>query len=210
MPEPPPQGKKKEGEKKGDGKKAEPKAAAETHHDEHDHGDEDPHWWHSVKRTKQAVRVVRDHLTRISPTDKALFAKNAAAYEQELTALHNWVEAKVAELPKARRKLVTTHDAFGYLAADYGFTVYAVSGISTGTQPSSKAVSEMIGMIKKEGVKAVFCEDIVSPKIMARVAGESGARFGGLLLSDGLGTGAASTYVGMVKQNITTIVDALQ
>jgi zinc/manganese transport system substrate-binding protein len=179
-------------------------------HGDHAHDGEDPHWWHSVRNVAQAAKVVRDELTRISPADKAVFAANAKAYLARLEALEGWVETKVAELPRNQRKLVTNHDAFGYFAKDFGFTVMPIAGLSKNDQPGSKKVAQLVAQIKAAGVKAVFSEDVANPKVIQEITRESGAKFGGELLSDGLGTGAKATVEGMFKHNVTTIVEALK
>ena len=179
-------------------------------HGDHSHDGEDPHWWHSVRNVIQASSIVRDELTRVRPADKAYFAANAKAYQERLNALQAWVKEKVAELPRDQRKLVTNHDAFGYFAKEFGFTVLPISGLSRNEQPGSKKVAELIGKIKAAGVKAVFSEDVANPKVVQEITKESGAKFGGELLSDGLGTGDKGTVEGMFKHNVTTIVEALK
>ncbi len=178
-------------------------------HGDHSHDGEDPHWWHSVRNIIRATKSVRDELSRISPADKPLFTANAAAYITRLEALDQWVKVKVAELPRDRRKLVTNHDAFGYFAKDYGFTVMPIAGVSKNAQPGSKAVAELINAIKTAGVKAVFSEDIANPKAIQEIAKETGAVFSGKLMSDGLDP-KVSTIEGMFKHNVSTIVDGLK
>ncbi len=171
---------------------------------------EDPHWWHSVSNVKQATKIVRDELIKLDPADKAGFEKNANTYLAKLDELENWVKRKVAELPRDKRKLVTSHDAFQYFARDYGFTIAAIEGISTETEASNKHVSDLIDDIKKQGVKAIFLENTLNPKVTTEITRETGAKIGGTLYPDGLGTGEASTYTGMMKHNVSTIVDALK
>ncbi|MBV8641498.1 MAG: zinc ABC transporter substrate-binding protein, partial [Verrucomicrobia bacterium] len=125
-------------------------------------------------------------------------------------ALNNWAKRKVAELPRDKRKLVTSHDAFQYLARDYGFKIYAIEGVSTETEPSDRHVAELIDDIKKQQVKAIFLENTLNPKVTREITRESGAKIGGSLYADGLGDGDGSTYEGLVRHNISTIVDALQ
>jgi zinc/manganese transport system substrate-binding protein len=185
-------------------------AEGEKHDHDHDHGGEDPHWWHSVANVKRATKVVRDSLIALSPADKAVFSKNADGYLSRLDALQKWISAKVAELPRNRRKLVTSHDAFGYFAKENGFTIEAIEGLSTSDQPSSKKVASVIATIKAEGVKAIFTEAISNPKVLTEITRESGAKVGGDLYADGLGTGDAATYEGMMKHNVSTIVGALK
>lgn len=171
---------------------------------------EDPHWWHSVGNVKKATQVVRDALIAADPAHEADYQARAKAYLAQLDELEKWVKRKVAELPRDRRKLVTSHDAFQYFARDYGFTILAVEGLSTDTEPSNRHVSELIDTIKKEKVKAVFTESTVNPKVTQEVTRETGARMGGMLHADGLGEGDASTYAGMMRHNVSTIVDSLK
>jgi ABC-type Zn uptake system ZnuABC Zn-binding protein ZnuA len=171
---------------------------------------EDPHWWHSIANMKIAVRVVRDALTKLDPSSKDAFAQRAEDYTAQLDALDQWVRLKLAELPRDQRKLVTSHDAFQYFARDYGFQLFPIEGVSPEDQPSSRKVIDLIATIRSQQVKAVFFENIENPKVIAEITRESGAKVGGELYADGLGTGDASTYEGMIKHNVTTIVDGLK
>jgi len=185
-------------------------AAEEPGHG-HSHGtEEDPHWWHSIKNVKKATAVVRDAFIKADAANKTVYEKNAADYLAKLDELQAWATEKVAELPRAKRKLVTSHDAFQYLAKDYGFTVHPVQGISTADEPSSKKVSALIVLIKKQGVKAVFAENIENPKVLTEITKETGAKLGGELYADGLGDEEATTYPDMVRYNLTTIVGGLK
>jgi ABC-type Zn uptake system ZnuABC Zn-binding protein ZnuA len=171
---------------------------------------EDPHWWHSVANVKQATKIIRDELIKLDLADKADFERNANAYLAKLEDLDNWVKRKVAELPRDKRKLVTSHDAFQYLARDYGFKIEAIEGVNTETEPSNRHVSELIDDIKNQNVKAIFLESTLNPKVTTQITSETGAKIGGSLYPDGLGPGDASTYEGMMKHNVSTIVDALK
>ncbi len=187
------------------------KLAAGGEHAGHGHAaEEDPHWWHSIRNLARATRVVRDELGKISPADSAAFSANADAYLGKLDALEKWVQVKVAGLPRDQRKLVTNHDAFGYFAKEYGFTVYPIAGVSKNDQPGSKKVAALIAAIKAQGVKAIFSEDLENPKVIGEITRETGAKLGGELLADGLGKGAAGTIRGMFEHNVTTIVEALK
>lgn len=180
------------------------------HKHDHDEEVEDPHWWHSVANMQRATKIVRDAFIKAAPADKAAFTTNAAKYVARLDALQKWVKAKVAELPRDKRKLVTSHDAFQYFAKENGFTIFAIEGVSSTEQPSSKNVAAMIATIKAQGVKAVFPESIENPKVLKEVTRETGAKVGSALYADGLGEGALSTYEGMYKHNVTAIVEALK
>jgi ABC-type Zn uptake system ZnuABC Zn-binding protein ZnuA len=116
----------------------------------------------------------------------------------------------VAKLPRDKRKLVTSHDAFQYFAKENGFTIYAIEGISSADQPSSKKVGDIIAVIKGQGVKAIFPESIENPKVLMEITRETGAKAGPALYADGLGDGDAATYEGMYKHNVTAIVSALK
>ena len=171
---------------------------------------EDPHWWHSVANMKKATSVIRKHFVEADPANKALYARNAAAYLAKLTDLEKWVRQEIAQLPRDKRKLVTSHDALQYFAQDYGFKIYAVEGVSTEDQPSSKKVTDLIKTIREQQVKAVFFESIKNPKVVTEITKETGAKIGGQLFVDGLGDKEASTYSEMIRHNIQTIVENLK
>ncbi len=184
---------------------------------DHDHGHDhshshgaDPHWWHSIDNAKIAVREIRDALIKADPAGGVTYRANAKTYMTALDELEKGSKLEVAKLPKARRVLVTSHDALGYFARDYDFTILPVQGISTSDQPSSQKIKDLIGKIKSLGVKAIFAENIENPKVLEELTRETGAKVGGVLYADGLGEGKASTYEGMVRHNVTTIVGALE
>jgi len=171
---------------------------------------DDPHWWNSVANVEKATIIVRDALIKLDPDDRADYEKNARGYLAKLEALDSWAKRKVAELPRDKRKLVTSHDAFQYLAKDYGFKIYAIEGVSTETEPSNRHVAELIDDIKSQQVKAIFLESSLNPKVSREITRETGAKIGGTLYADGLGAGDGMTYEGMVRHNISTIVDSLK
>ena len=168
------------------------------------------HWWNSVANVEEATRVVRDELGKLDPADREIFDKNASGYLVRLEDLNRWIKRKVAELPRDRRRLVTSHDAFQSFARAYGFTISAIEGKNTESEPSNREVAELIDRIKLEGIKAIFVEQTLNPKVTREIARETGVKIGGALYADGLGTGAASTYEGMMKHNLSTIVNALK
>jgi len=170
----------------------------------------DPHWWHSIPNMKIAVKVVRDEFIKLDPADAADYQANAAKTLAEFDTLNRWARAEIAQLPRNKRKLVTSHDAFQYFARDYGFTIYPIEGVTTEDEPSSKKIANLIDTIKSQQVKAVFFENIENPKVIQEITKETGAKVGGELYADGLGTGAEGTYEGMFRHNVTTIVEALK
>lgn len=185
------------------------KHEAETDHKAHSHS-EDPHWWHSIANVKLAAAVVRDELIKIDPSGSADYRKNATAYTNKLDELEKWAKLKISELPRDQRKLVTSHDAFQYFAREFGFTIYAIEGISKEDEASNRKVTNIIDSIKKQHVKAIFGEFGTNPKVLQTITRDTGAKIGGELFADGLGLDDASTYEGMIKHNITTIVNGLK
>ena len=171
---------------------------------------EDPHWWHSTENMKRATQEISRILSTLDPDGKTDYARNSDLYIARLDALQSWARKEIALLPRDQRKLVTSHDAFQYFAAEYGFTIHPIEGVSTEDEPSSQRVAHLIETIKKEHIKAVFFESMENPKVIREITKESGAVVGGELYADGLGTGEAATYEGMFKHNVQTIVKALK
>jgi zinc/manganese transport system substrate-binding protein len=171
---------------------------------------EDPHWWNSVSEAERATAIVRDAVIRLDTAHTADYQAGAQAYLTELKELDLWAKRKIAELPRDRRKLVTSHDAFQYFAKEYGFQIDSIEGLTTDQEPSVSHVSALIAEIKQQGVKAIFLENTLNPKVSAEITRESGAKIGGTLYADGLGPGEGETYAGMIRHNVNTIVDALK
>jgi len=175
------------------------------------HHSVDPHAWQSVPNAKIYVENIRRALTGIDPASAETYRANAARYLVQLDALDRDVRAMVAQIPEARRKVISTHGAFGYFAAAYGVAFIAPQGVSTDTEPSARDLATIIGQIRKEEIPAVFLENISDPRLIRRVAAETGAKIGGTLYSDSLTDekGEAPTYIDMVRHNIKTLKDAL-
>jgi len=173
--------------------------------------DADPHAWQSVVNAKVYVANIRDALVTADPADAGLFRANAQSYLAKLDALDGAVRAAVAQIPPGRRKVISTHDAFGYFAAAYGIEFLAPSGVSTEAEPSARDVAAMITQIKASKIPAVFLENISDDRLMRRIAAETGARIGGTLYSDSLTDekGEAPTYIDMVRHNIKALTRAL-
>jgi zinc/manganese transport system substrate-binding protein len=179
--------------------------------DAHEHGDIDPHAWQSVANAKIYVRNIRDALIAADPGGRSAYEANAAAYTQQLDVLEAEVKAAVAKIPPGGRRLITTHDAFGYFGAAYGLEFLAAQGVSTDAEASAKDVAELIRQIRKEKVRAVFLENVTDRRLMQRIAKESRAKIGGTLYSDALSSpdGPAATYIDMMRHNIREIGAAL-
>jgi zinc/manganese transport system substrate-binding protein len=172
----------------------------------------DPHAWQRVDNAEIYVANIRDGLIRADPQGRATYEANAAAYTAELARLDADVRRAVAMIPPARRKVITTHDAFGYFAADYGLAFIAAQGVSTEVQPSARDIAAIIRTIRHQNIPALFFENAVDPRLVRRIAAETGARIGGTLFSDTLTgpAGPAPTYVDMMRHNIREIVEALK
>jgi zinc/manganese transport system substrate-binding protein len=188
----------------------EPIKAEERGHD-HGHADVDPHAWQSVANVKRYVMNIRDGLIAADPAGKAVYEANAAAYLEKLDALDRDVKAAVEAIPRDRRRIITSHDAFGYFQKAYGVTFVAPQGVSTEAEASAKDVAKIIRQIRREKIPAVFLENVSDPRLLERIAKESGARIGGRLYSDALSgaDGPAGTYIDMMRHNIRALSAAL-
>jgi zinc/manganese transport system substrate-binding protein len=171
----------------------------------------DPHAWQDVANAKIYVADIRDGLTAADPAGKAAYEANAASYLAKLDDLEKEVKAVIGRIPAARRRIITTHDAFGYFGAAYGMEFISPEGVSTETEASAKDVAKIITQIKKQKIPAVFLENISDPRMMQQIAKESGAKIGGSLFSDALSDakGPAPTYIDMMHNNIKQFDAAL-
>jgi zinc/manganese transport system substrate-binding protein len=160
---------------------------------------------------KLYVANIRDALAAADPAGKGGYEANAAAYLAKLDALDADVKAAVAAIPADRRKIITTHDAFGYFGAAYGVAFIAPQGVSTEAEVSAKDVARIITQIKRQKIPAVFVENVTDKRLLERIGAESGARIGGTLYSDALtdGQGPAPTYLDMMRHNVRQLAAAL-
>lgn len=187
-------------------------APREEHGDhDHAHGGTDPHAWQNIANVKIYVANIRDGLIWVDPMGKADYAARAQAYLEKLDALAAEVRAAVAKIPADRRRIVTTHDAFGYFGQAYGIELAAPAGVSTEAAISARDVGKIIAQVKKDKFPAVFLENVSDPRLMDQIARETGARIGGTLYSDSLSPpgGPAGTYIDMVRHNISELTKAL-
>ena len=176
------------------------------------HGsDADPHAWQSVPNVKIYVGNIRDALIAADPADAPVFRSNAERYLAELDTLDADVRSAIAKIPPERRKVITTHNAFGYFAAAYGIEFVAPVGVSTETEPSARDIALLIRQIKAEKIPAVFLENLSDDRLIARIAAETGAKAGGTLYSDSLTgeKGPAPTYIDLIRHNIKALTSAL-
>ena len=171
----------------------------------------DPHAWQSIANVRIYVANIRDGLIKADPAATDQYKANAAAYIARLDDLEKEVKAAIDAIPANRRRIITTHDAFGYFAAAYGMEFLSPEGVSTETQASARDVAKIITQIRKQKIPAVFLENVTDPRLMERIAKEFGARIGGTLFSDALSDekGPAPTYIDMMRNNISQFTTTL-
>jgi zinc/manganese transport system substrate-binding protein len=177
----------------------------------HDHGNTDPHAWQAVANAKIYVGNIRAALVAADPDGKDVYEANAKTYLTRLDQLDKDVRAAIAAIPADRRKIITTHDAFGYFQQAYGVQFIAPQGVSTESEASARDVARIITQIRKQRIPAVFLENVTDPRLIQRIGKESGAKVGGKLYSDALteATGDAPTYIDMIRHNVRQLTVAL-
>jgi zinc/manganese transport system substrate-binding protein len=175
------------------------------------HGEVDPHAWQSVANAKIYVANIAAALISADPAGKDGFEARAKAYGTDLDALDAEIRAGIARIPAARRRIITSHDAFQYFEKAYGIDFASPRGLSTSAEPSPQAVGRIIRQIKAEKIPAVFIENLSDERLMKRIADETGARIGGTLYADTLtpAGGPASTYIEMIRHNLRQLTAAL-
>jgi zinc/manganese transport system substrate-binding protein len=172
----------------------------------------DPHAWQSVANAKIYVANIRDGLSRAEPSKKDIYYSNSISYLGKLDALEKEVKEVIGGIPPERRKIITTHNAFGYFADAYGMQFISPEGISTDAEPSAKDVAKIIAQIKKQNIPAVFLENVIDPRLLQEIARETGAKIGGMLYSDALSeaNGPAASYIELMRNNIHQFAKALK
>jgi len=171
----------------------------------------DPHAWQSLANGKIYAANIRDALIAADPAGKATYEANAKKFIDGMTAMEANVKAAVAKMPPERRKIITTHDAFGYFGSAYGMEFIAPEGVSTESEASAQDVAKIITQIKKEHIPAVFLENVTDSRLLDQIASETGAKIGGTLYSDALSApdGPAGNYLDMCRNNIDMLSTAL-
>ncbi|WP_129628785.1 metal ABC transporter solute-binding protein, Zn/Mn family [Candidatus Oscillochloris fontis] len=181
--------------------------------DTHNHGEYDPHIWHDPNNAQLMVAAIRDALVAADPANAAAYTANAESYLAELKELDAFIQAEVAKLPADQRKLVTTHDTFGYFAKAYGFTVIGTAlGVTTETaDPSAGEIAELVEAIRAAGVRAIFAENVANTTLMETISREAGVILAPTLYTDALGEPGSpgASYIEMMRYNVTTIVQSL-
>ncbi len=178
-------------------------------------GAPDPHCWFNVEYFRVYAERARDALMKADPVHGEMYSRRAGNYIEKLDHLHAWVRERIDTIPREQRVMVTGHDAFQYFGRAYSVDVFAVIGISTEQQPKPRDIARLESIVRERNVRALFVETSVSQtlnQIVKKIAKRTGVKIGGTLFSDSLGEPetAAGTYVGMVRRNVETIVDALR
>ena len=170
----------------------------------------DPHAWHNLANAEIYVNNITKALIQVDPANKDDYTRNSQAYLKVIHGLLAEAKVKLGNLPAGNRRIVTSHDAFGYLGQAYGIQFMAPQGLSTEREPSAAEVAALITQIRKDKVKAVFMENIKDARLLQQIADESGAQIGGTLYSDALAAeGPASTFTGLFEYNMNTLHAAL-
>jgi zinc/manganese transport system substrate-binding protein len=176
-----------------------------------DRGAPDPHAWQDLANALAYVANIRDGLCRVDRARCTHYAYNAGAYQAEVALLHAGIKSSIGAIAPERRKVITSHGAFGYFGRTYGVTFLAPQALSTESEPSARDVARLIDQIRRQKVKALFVENISDPRLVEQIARETGAKVGGTLYSDALSKpgGPAATYLDMMRHNGKVIAEAL-
>jgi zinc/manganese transport system substrate-binding protein len=171
----------------------------------------DPHAFQSAPNARVYVKNIADAFCVADAANCDAFKANAAAYDARLAALDTEVRQAVGAIPQDKRTVITSHDAFGYFALEYGLTFLAPEGISTDSEASAADVARLIDQIRSEKASALFVENISDPRLVRQISAETGIMVGGALYSDALSAtgGPAATYIEMMRHNVETIRGAI-
>jgi manganese/iron transport system substrate-binding protein len=174
----------------------------------------DPHAWFDPANAWQYTKNLRDALAKIDPERKNEYFRRAEAYQFQLIALDGWIRREVGAIPAERRVLVTHHDAFGYFCSRYHFEAHSPQGWTTGelTDVSLEQRQAVVAKIRELGVKAIFVETSLNREMLQQIASDAGVTIGGSLYSDAMGPpdSAGESYIGMMRENVVTIINALK
>ncbi len=172
----------------------------------------DPHAWNSAANAVIYVRNIVAALEKADPAGASLYKVNGERYTQQLQALDSYARTQIQSIPVAQRKVLTSHDAFGYFGDAYGVTFLSPLGFSTESEASAADVGKLIRQIKAEHVSAYFFENSGDPRLVKQIADASGAKPGGELYVEALSpaNGPAASYVQMFKYNVDQLVAAMR
>ncbi|NBX66965.1 MAG: metal ABC transporter substrate-binding protein [Proteobacteria bacterium] len=183
----------------------------DDHGHDHDHKGSDPHAWQDVSNMRNYVASIAATLSSLRPAKSQYFVDRAAQYDLELQKLDRDIHTAIQSVPSEKRKIITSHDAFGYFENAYGITIIAAEGLGAHASPSASGVARLLDQIKKEQIKTVFLENLSDPKLITRIATDTGATLGGTLYTDALSAagGPADTYIKMMRHNLSLMLTAM-
>jgi zinc/manganese transport system substrate-binding protein len=172
----------------------------------------DPHAWQNPNNVVIYARNIAAALSKLDAGGASAYQANAETYVKELQTLDAWAKEQFTAIPAAKRKVITSHDAFGYFAAHYGVTFLAPRGVNADTEPSAKQVAQLIKQIQREKIRAVFVENMSDPKLVAQLSKDAGARVGATLFVDALSgpEKPGATYLQMMRHNVTELVAGMK
>ncbi|PIT49715.1 metal ABC transporter substrate-binding protein [Snodgrassella alvi] len=186
-----------------------PLMMADDGHDHHQHTD--PHVWNDPVLMQTYARNIANALISVDPQGKAYYQQRLTTYQQQLAGLNAWATKTFNTVPPEKRKVLTGHDAFAYMAKRYQIQFIAPQGVSTEAEPSARQVAAIISQIRRDHIKAIFIENIKNPKMVQRIASETQTKISGRLYSDALSKGApAATYIDMFRYNVNAISAAMR
>ena len=180
------------------------------HGHKHDH-DIDPHAWQSVPAVRQYVANITKGLCQVDAAGCEAYRANAAKFDGELQALDAEIRQQLAAIPREQRRVISSHDAFGYYANEYGVTFLAPQGLSTDAEASARGVARLIRQIREQRVRALFVENVADPRLIEQIGRETGLTVAGRLYADALSPqgGAAPDYLSLMRHNTRALVQAL-
>lgn len=178
----------------------------------HQHDEADPHAWQDPNNVVLYARNIAAALARVDPAGATAYQANAAAYARELQTLDTWAKAQFAAIPAAKRKVITSHDAFGYLAAQYQIQFLAPQGISSDAEPGARQVAQLVRQIQREKIRAVFVENMRNPTLLTQLARDAGVAVAPALYVDALSAagGPADSYLKLMRHNVTALALGMQ
>jgi zinc/manganese transport system substrate-binding protein len=181
------------------------------HGHSHGRGGVDPHVWQDPLRVRAMVANIAEDLAAVDPGGADGYRARAGERGRVLAELDQWILAELAPIPKPRRKIFTSHDAFGYFEARYAVDFRAPRGVNMDGEPSAADIARIVREIRREQARIVFLENVSSPRLIEQIARESGARMGGRLYTDALSTasGPAATYLDLMRHNVVRLRDAM-
>ena len=176
------------------------------------HDATDPHAWQNPNNVVLYARNIAAALSKVDAAGASTYQANAEAYVKELQTLDAWAKEQFAAIPAPKRKVITSHDAFGYFAAQYGITFLAPRGVNADTEPSAKQVAQLSKQIQREKIRAVFIENMSDPKLVAQLSQDAGAKVGATLFADALSgpDKPGANYLQMMRHNVTELVAGMK